>query len=321
MSNEANTEVDFPPASEEEIYRGYDIEDLPRVAALGVASEPRPGFITDFFGIQTRVDRMPWASHRGGEVLTEAPFPDDTFLADGIEYASVAIALKDAQGPNFTFLEVGAGWGPWTSLMAKLAERKGFETVTSIGIEADEKRFQGLQSHLFENGLLPSPEATTATTGNVTVHALRAAGWWRKETLFFPRNASIEDAGLAITRAGGETADYRGQVFDHERVPAISIPNLCKPYDVIDFMHIDIQGAEWELISKGLDFFCSKVRCMTVGTHNRKIEGDLIDLLLQKNWKLFREKPCRFYGMADSPSLTGLTYKDGSQLWRNMSIA
>jgi FkbM family methyltransferase len=319
--DKTSVEGRFPQACEDEIYRGYEIEDLDRVAALGVPGETRDGFITDFFGLHTRVDRMAWTAHRGGEVLTQPPFPDDTYLAEGIEYASVGIALKDALGPDFTFVEVGAGWGPWTALMAKLAERKGFAKVTSIGIEADEKRFAGLQSHLFENGLLPSADATTGTTGAVTVHALRAAGWWREETLFFPRNASIEDAGLAVTRSGGETTDYRGQVFDHERVPAISIPDLCAPYAVVDFMHIDIQGAEWELISNAIDFFCSKVRCMTVGTHNRKIEGDLIELLIQKNWKLFREKPCRFYGMADSPTLTGLTYKDGSQLWRNMSLA
>ena len=310
----------FPPCVEDEIYRGYELEDLDRVAALeDPGRTAAEGFIVDYFGTRTSVARAPWLAHRGGEVIRRLPFPDDGFLADGIEYAAMALALEHAGRDRFTFLEVGAGWGPWTALAGVLGRRLGFRRVDTIGIEADRARFRMMQSHLHDNGLLKRPDALSDRVGAVHVRAIRAAGWWRDETLFFPSNASPDDAGLAVTTTGS-AEDYRGQRFEHEEVPAVSIPALCAKFPVVDYMHIDIQGAEWDLVSKALAFFNGKVRMMLVGSHSRKIEGDLIDLLYRNNWLLFREKPCRFWGMARSPTLVGLTAKDGAQLWRNLAI-
>lgn len=89
------------------------------------------------------------------------------------------------------------------------------------------------------------------------------------------------------------------------------------PYPVIDLMHVDIQGGEWELIRHARAFHDAKVRVLFVGTHSRKIEGDLIAFLMKRGWKLEREKPCRFDGRVHTPMLTGLTTEDGGQVWRN----
>src|SRR5581483_9243786 len=98
---------------------------------------------------------------RSGQVIKSPPFHDDSFLAEGIEYAAAAIALEQARpGGPFTFFEIGAGWGPWTALIATLAPRLGYAPVTSVGIEADAKRFAQMQAHLFDNGLLATPQAT-----------------------------------------------------------------------------------------------------------------------------------------------------------------
>lgn len=59
------------------------------------------------------------------------------------------------------------------------------------------------------------------------------------------------------------------------------------------------------------------MRFLFVGTHSRKIEGDLIATLFKRGWKLEREKPCRFDGQGHTPILTGLTTDDGGQVWRN----
>jgi hypothetical protein len=311
----------WPPPIEDEVYRGYEAEDLARVAALHHPAKRAWGFVTDYFGVKTSLERAPWLAGRSGQVIKTPPFPDDGFLAEGVEYAAAAIALAQAApGGPFTFFEIGAGWGPWTALIATLAPRLGFTPVTAVGIEADAKRFAQLQAHLFDNGLLPTPEATRIKRGGLTVKALHGAGWWRKETLLFPADATVEDAGLAVVKGSSPEIDYRGKRFAYEKVKALDIHALFEPYPVVDFIHVDIQGAEWELISNSLDLLDRKVRFMLVGTHNRKIEGDLIELLLSRGWKLFREKPCRFYGMADTPSLTGMTYKDGAQFWRNMKL-
>ncbi len=253
-------------------------------------------------------------------VIDQLPFPWDGYLADGIEYASAAIALEQTPGPAFTMMEVGAGWGPWTALLAKLAQRKGFETIRTVAIEASRARFELLQLHLFNNGLLPTPHATEARVGPVHTKLLNGAGWWRDTTLFFPAEGGTQDAGMAAQEKN-RSSDYRGLPIQNQRVRAYSIGGLVNDLEKVDFLHFDVQGSEWEILKHSKRVLDKKVRFMFVGTHSRQIEGDIVGLFLGKNWKLFREKPCRFYGMADAPTLPGLTHLDGGQLWRNMSLS
>jgi hypothetical protein len=61
------------------------------------------------------------------------------------------------------------------------------------------------------------------------------------------------------------------------------------------------------------------VRHLFVGTHSRTIEGDLIELLWSRRWRLLREQPCVFDLNRDGPVLNALTIRDGGQFWANPS--
>lgn len=307
----------FPVSAEEEIFRGYELDDIERVERLKVTTEtPKPGFLIDFFGIHVALDLI---DRPEAVIIDHAPFPWDGYLADGVEYASAAIALEQTSGPTFTMMEIGAGWGPWTTLLAKLALRKGFETIKTVAIEASPARFALLQRHLFNNGLLPDPHATEAHTGPVHIKLLNGAGWWRNTTLFFPATGAASDAGMAA-QVKNKGTDYRGLHLRNQPVRAYSMGDLINNLGTVDFLHFDVQGSEWEILRHSKRILDKKVRFMFVGTHSRQIEGDIVGLFLNQGWKLFREKPCRFYGMADAPTITGLTHLDGGQLWRNMAL-
>jgi hypothetical protein len=210
---------------------------------------------------------------------------------------------------TFSAVELGAGWGPWTTFLALCAERAGFTTINLAAFEADRARFDVLEKHLALNGV-------TAERYNVSL--FRAAAWWRDETMYWPLNAGVLDAGLAV--AGGwrrPSHDYRGVPLDFEKIKARSIAGALADFPPIDFLHVDIQGGEWELISRSLGYLSARVRSMFVGTHSRKIEGDLIDLLRVNGW-LMRERPCRFRTeLPRAATLVGETYHDGGQFWRN----
>ena len=124
---------------------------------------------------------------------------------------------------------------------------------------------------------------------------------------------------MAAVSGRKPACDYRGKQGDFQKIEGRSIIKALAGYRHIDFLHIDIQGSEWDLISRCANFLDDRVRCMFVGTHNRKIEGDLIEFLHQRGWMLMRERPCRFYPMLTAPTLTGSTYHDGGQFWRNDS--
>ena len=59
---------------------------------------------------------------------------------------------------------------------------------------------------------------------------------------------------------------------------------------------------------------------MFIGTHSRKIEGDLIEFCNQQGWTLLRERPCQFYSQAKAPTLAGSTHHDGGQFWINDNV-
>jgi FkbM family methyltransferase len=308
----------LPHAPETEIYRGYDVDDLERVDNLADPDKRlTPGFLTDFFGIRVSVDFLENLAPR---VIDTPPFPWDGYLAEGIEYASAAIALDQTKGPRFTAVELGAGWGPWCTLMAKLAQRRGFSEITSIGVEASSARFRLMQQHLYNNGLLASPSDTEAHGAGMHIKLLQGAAWHRNGKLHFPKSDSVYDAAMSA-HEGATKTDYRGLKIEHEQIQAYSLPNIVEDCGVVDFMHMDVQGGEWEILRHSKRALDRHVRFMYIGTHSRKIEGDLIDLFHHHGWKLFREKPCRFWSMAEAPSLQALTYYDGGQLWRNMKLA
>ena len=84
-----------------------------------------------------------------------------------------------------------------------------------------------------------------------------------------------------------------------------------------DLVHIDIQGTEVELCRAFVDELSARVRYMVIGTHSRKIEGDLMDLLIRARWDLEHEKPARFVFRRGETTLERMTIQDGTQVWRN----
>jgi hypothetical protein len=61
-----------------------------------------------------------------------------------------------------------------------------------------------------------------------------------------------------------------------------------------DLIHIDVQGDEVDICRSCIDELSARVRWIVVGTHSRKIDGDLLDLMWRAGWMLEHEKPSKF---------------------------
>jgi len=302
-------------ASAHQLYFGYPLEHVALLEKYRATElQPTPGCYTDYFGIRTRLslfgfERTEWFEQNSGML----PFPDDSMHAETIEYLTCVRAVEMA-GKRFCAVEFGAGWGPWITLCAVLAIRKGVRDVSLLAIEADRKKLDMMREHLTANGLPYDATArhpSGATVSTKVVHAGVAA---KTGTISFAVADGVDWGGAVTEKAGRE--DYRGMRLDAVTVPALSVADALASYDRVDILHVDIQGAERAAIPAGIDVLDRKVRTLAIGTHSRLIEGELMEALSAHGWTLEYEKPCKLQHRK-GVRLEGMTIVDGTQFWLN----
>ncbi len=310
------------PTLETDVFRGYLGEDIERIRAIAPThTVADPAFFTDAMGVKVSLEYCPWVWDRTGYVERRLPIPNDTYLGEAIEYVAFALAVERASGQHqLSVVELGAGWGPWVSLGAVNASRLGFAKVSIVAFEADVTRFAALRRHLAINGVVDESAPDFGQEGHREWHLHQAAAHSENGVLYWPAASNVHDAGMAAIHEAGTEQDYRGQAIETIEVKATSVAQAIDHLPVVDFMHVDIQGGEADLIPSLLEVLKRKVRVLFLGTHSRKIEGDLIDLLGSEGWSLHRERPCQFYPLSEAPTLIGRTYLDGAQLWINSRL-
>ena len=297
-----------------QVYRGYQPSD--KIVAkryLHKRASVEDHFYTDGFGVKTLFDCVPFVDAKTLQLdRLNWPFPDDGFHAEGMEYAVLLDAVDRFAGKGaFCAVEAGAGWGPWLAMAGVVCRHRGVDKLRLLGAEASKDRFALMQRHLDFNEL-------NAGSG-VDVTLFRGAVWSHDGVVFFPDSA-IEDMGVAATSAR-ECTDYRGQKIAANEVPCCRLDTLVGEGRQVDFLHLDIQGAEGELISSHLDWLGESVASMMIATHSRPLEGELMLQLNAAGWILHREKPCRFNVGVPTAEWTGETTLDGGQYWINAKFA
>jgi hypothetical protein len=298
-------------------FRSYNLEDIRFLESLAASSRlSDPKLIIDYFGMRIDPDYEPAQEARRGEVIGKAPFPTDTFLAEGIEYAALAQSLMHAGG-RFSLIEVGAGWGPWITLAAICGRRLGKSRIEITAIEADHERFSALRRHLALNQLVPVTALDDGADGDLVWRLHEAVAWFDDAGARWPEG-ELADAGRQALEAGNiSLQDYRGRLAVFSKRPSIPLSRIVQMHERVDLLHIDLQGVETVLISRALTDLNDKVRRLFVGTHSRLIEGELLALMFREGWLLEREEPCLFRTAAGNASIEGLTIRDGGQLWVN----
>jgi FkbM family methyltransferase len=277
----------------------------------------RPGYFTNFLGVETRIDHLGHLASARSHTMG-LPIPGD-FHCTTSEWVACLRGV-DLSSDEFVAVELGAGWGPWMVNLMRAAAIRGARTTRAIGCEADRLHCAYMLEHFAHNGV--PREACRVFQG--------AVGPRRGVTLFPVSPDSTNDWGLrpifcsgeqeadAIAAAPAANADYRGVTFERfHRVPCYTLDDVLADAPHVDVMHVDVQGGEYDLVAQALDLLNRKVRYLVIGTHGRRIEGDLIALLAGAGWQLEVEEPCEFdiHDPAFAPR------NDGTQGWRNARLA
>jgi FkbM family methyltransferase len=305
-----------PPLPESQWYRGYSDQDLSLFDHFPpVESAPQAGFYIDFLGVRTRVSHMTAFKDHDGRVYGPPVPLDDTVHAETIEYVGLLKSVLTAR-KRYTMMELGAGWGPWLISGAAAARRRGIRNIRLHGIEGDPEHFASMRVHFRDNGF--DPNAHRLDNAAIGVRPGRAR--WPKVAV------PSEDFAMRPVACSGENGhftggvrdpDYRGVICDHIDVEMLSFASVLEREGLWDLIHIDVQGTETELCTTSIEMLNQRARWLVIGTHSRKIEGDLIDLFFRHGWFLENEKPARFNYHPGWRTLEAMTTKDGTQVWRN----
>jgi hypothetical protein len=265
---------------------------------------PRAGYLMNFLGVAIDPKFFPQLlDGRAGEV-EGLPIPGN-WHADMAEFATALRGVGLARD-RFTMIELGCGWGCWMNNTGAAARRAGLK-LHLIGVEGDLGHIGFAEEARQANGFDKS---------QMTLHRGIAAA--ASGIALFPRQ---ERAGVSwgLQPIFGASETQRKQAVrsgDYDELPMIALADIAAPFDRIDFLHIDIQGGEADLVEGCLRVLQDKVAYMFVGTHSRQIEGRLFDIMLRAGWRLEIERP----GLLKLDGAEPYMWIDGVQGWRNMTL-
>jgi FkbM family methyltransferase len=296
-----------------DFFGGWSDADIPLLEKYADPSATHTeGFITDFIGVKTNVSFYAGLNNSNGTLIAKLPIPDDSFHADAIEYIALFNAFeRSKRNSNFVAVEVGASYGPWICAAGVIAKRLGKKAISLVAVEASETKLDSISNHQRMNNL--------TNESGVSLKIFHGAAWNTRTTLMFPKvDVAIDNGGRVAEHA--TTVDYRGAHLEHVEVKTYTLEDILSGIEFVDFMHIDIQGAERNLLEddQSLTILTNRVSTLFLGTHSRAIDGLAIERLTAAGWVLHRERPTTFNQDLDrTANVEGWTTRDGGQLWFN----
>lgn len=297
-----------------DFFGGWQPSDVALFEKYRAAASGAGGQITDYFGVRTPVEYVPWAKGNAGQVLTDPPIPDDGVRAEAIEYFALLDTLENSHGNEFSMIELGASYAPWCCMGGVLAMRAGKKKISLRAVEAGGFFYKLIASYFELNGIKSIPGKV-----DFDLRIIHGAVGIKPGTMHFPVITSAnENGGQALYETA--KSDYVGRTIEHEPVEVKTLTEIFQGLDTVDLLHCDIQGSEDEVLTLGAELITQKVRRMFIGTHSRHIEGKLIDCFHKLEWSLVRERPTHFEHRVSMASPVGMTLRDGGQYWVNNKL-
>jgi len=278
------------------------------------------GFFSNYMGTKTR--ETCWASpeeHR--KYFNTERFEKWKMLVDDnvFDWIVMLEAIVDARD-EFLMAALGAGWGRWLVNAAAAVEQFSGIPCKLVGVEAEPTHFRWMQEHLADNGLDVTRHdlieaAVAAESSRAWFYVGRPNSWYGQSLLptdVLERSVASEDVRDKIRHGLVNEVQYNGETVKWVR--SIGIAELLSPYRRIDYIHMDVQGAELAFLEKGPDLLSEKVGRILIGTHSPEIEQGLRSLFEGLRWQRRFDYPMGTEVESDG---VAFTLGDGVQAWTN----
>jgi FkbM family methyltransferase len=282
------------------------------------------GWSVNFLGVRTRVAFFSMFEQladfsRQRHVITTHPVANEDYF----EWIALLESVVEARD-RYTMIELGAGYGKWLANAALAVRQYSGIPCRLLGIEAEPRHFAWMKEHMRDNGI-PSAStrliraAVAPADGRVWFHVGDAADWYGQAIADdVPVQQERRPFGAyprAVLRRfrGQEPAGRRV-----ERVRAISLASLLAEEDFVDFVDIDVQGAEAAVLESAADPVDLLVRRIYVGTHSRENEDRIRELFRSLRWENVDDYA---FASENETPWGAISFQDGVQTWLNPKLA
>jgi FkbM family methyltransferase len=270
------------------------------------------GYFAYFLGNIARADY--WAFSKDQRAIYDGErfhvFSTPSFDDNLFDWIVMLEAVADGEGP-FAMAALGAGWGRWLVAAAFASRQAGRAPLQLIGVEAEPTHFAWMREHFQDNGLDPAEHelihaAAARESGHAWFYFGRPDSWYGQSI--------VRDDRLEHQTEIGE-ADYNGERV--RLVRTVDFAELASRRARIDYLHMDIQGAEFEFLSSAPEMLNAKVKRVLVGTHSAEIEENLRRLFDGLAWRCQYDVPMGGEVLVNDEVVT---VGDGVQVWINPAL-
>jgi FkbM family methyltransferase len=275
----------------------------------------RQGEVIDFVGVRI-LGR--WIGSAGAsETVSLTVSPPDAAGDDYFEWISTLEAVAEAVN-KFTMFELGAGYGRW-ALRGGVAAKSRNLQVQLLCVEAEPQHAKWLREALQLNGLFDCArvEECVINTGQelvpfrIPVPELDAATWYGESV--------GHSEGLVGTNETyfGKKVFVSPQGYNEIYIPAVPLKKFLQGYPLVNFLNMDVQGAEGGIVRDSIHCMNQKVRRVHIGTHSHDIDTELVRIFQDNGWL-----PLWCFGSLqtnDTP-FGRFEFVDGVQAWLNPRV-
>jgi FkbM family methyltransferase len=268
----------------------------------------------DFLGTSVPLDYFGLPCHEE-TISVSCPYPavdEDVFA-----WIDLLESVQAARG-SFRMIELGAGFGIWSMRGMLAALQKGLP-CRACAVEAEPTHFRWLVDSFRRNGLNPDEHRLI----HAAVAERPGSAWFYFDTPWYsasPRTwwgqAVVQDEdGID----GPDGSIYEGQPVMRTKygcraveVPTVTVEALLAEIGSVDFIHVDLQGAELEALRPAMEALDQRVGRINIGTHSSEIEDGLRALFRSHGWKCVADYSLG--SSADTP-YGRISFVDGVQGW------
>jgi FkbM family methyltransferase len=225
----------------------------------------------------------------------------------------------DCATNQYTFVELGAGYARWAVIAYYLASMCRSLSTKLIIVEAEPTHYAWILENLETNNIsIEDHDLYNGAIDNVEKQVLFEVGnssrcygqsivndhiinmLWRKIKYWYQRNikSGYYNSGLSSVRT-------------------YILSSILSDIDLVDLIHMDIQGKEYDVLSASIDILNDKVKRLHIGTHSSEIENNLRELMSVNGWHCLRD--FNRNSLNDTP-FGEIRFEDGIQTWVNQRI-